>query len=235
MLEDLEVALAEYLAATEADSESRAAPYNAGNMLRLLGRTREAVAAYDKALARAPNFSAARFNRAFSLLQLGEWTEGFREYEWRKATPSFDDPRYRLPNPWRGEELGGKTLFIYPELYQGDLIQFSRYAILAERLGAKVILAAPTPMHALLHTLSPTIHLVEADATPGYDYHVALMSLPLLFGTTPDRVPAETYLKPNPDRVVHGARGLGLKGSRSALSGKGAIACPRDSFLFPCA
>jgi len=230
MLEDLEAALAEYLATAEAEPESRAAPYNAGNMLRLLGRTREAVAAYEKALARAPNFSAARFNRAYCLLQLGEWTEGFREYEWRKATPTFNDPRYRLPNPWRGEELGGKTLFIYPELYQGDLIQFSRYAILAERLGAKVILAAPTPMHALLRTLTPTIRLVEADATPSYDYHVALMSLPLLFGTTPDRVPAGTYLKPGPERVAAWRQRIGAEGFKIGLVWQGSDRMPERFF-----
>ena len=206
----LDEALRCFRAAMDADPSSRAAPYNLANTLRLMGRTEDAVAAYDEALAIAPNFSAARHNRAFALLQLGRWKEGFREYEWRKVCPGFEDPRYRLPNPWQGEDLRGKTLFIYPELYQGDLIQFIRYALLAERLGARVILAAPRNMHALLRTMSATLELIEAAETPPYyDYHCALMSLPMVFGTTPDNVPSWRYLKAAPDRVSRWSKRLG--------------------------
>lgn len=228
-----EAALESWQAALALDPQSIPLHFNVGNALRYLRRRTEAIAAYDAALAIAPKFAMAHHNKATCLLQLGDYAAGFREYEWRKACPGFnEDARYRLPRPWRGEDLRGKTLYIYRELYQGDLMQFGRYARLAELAGARVILSAPPPMHALLQTMSPTIRLVDDEAEPpDYDYQSALMTLPALFGTTLASVPRwPAYFQAEPDRVEAWRKRIGPEGFKIGLAWQGSALATQRSF-----
>jgi hypothetical protein len=229
----LEAALESFRAAAAADPDNPVLHFNAGTALRRLGRPREAIAAFDAALAKAPNFAMAHHNRAGCLLQIGDLEGGFREYEWRKVCPGFaDEARYALPRPWRGEDLRGKTLYIYPELFQGDLIQFGRYALLAEQAGASVVLAAPSAMHALLQTMSPRLRLIDAAApAPDYDYQSALMTLPALFGTALTRVPsARRYLRSDPQRVEKWRARIGPEGFKVGIAWQGSALATDRSF-----
>jgi hypothetical protein len=228
-----EAAIASFQAALAETPESLPLRFNIGNALRNRGRPREAIAAYDAALALAPGFAMARHNRATCLLHIGDLAQGFREYEWRKACPGFvDDPRYALPRPWRGEDLAGKTLHIYPELFQGDLIQFGRYALFAQQIGAKVVLGAPRPLHALLQTMSPSLGLVDAEApTPDYDFQSAMMSLPAIFGTTLATVPAPArYLGVEAQRYARWRQHIGATGLKIGLVWQGSAQATQRSF-----
>lgn len=207
--------------------------YNLGVSLRALKRFEEALAAYDQALALAPGFAQAHHNRAAVLLQTGDLLNGFREFEWRKLCPGFvDDQRYKLERPWRGEPIAGKSLYVYCEYFQGDLLQFGRYALAAEQAGAKVILSAPDAMHALLRTMSPSIEIVPEEAPPpAYDYNAALMTLPALFGTSLERVPrAQSYLSAEPERVARWRERIGPGGLRIGLAWSGSMRDPSRSY-----
>lgn len=218
-------ALKGFLGAAKLNPASPVLPFNAGNTLRVLGRFEEAMACYDQAIALQPDFAIAHHNKAFCRLLLGDFAAGFRDYEWRKACPTFDDPRYGLGRAWTGQSLRGRSLLIYPELFQGDLIQFCRYAVLAERRGASVRLAAPRAMHALLRTLSPTIRLAPEDAPPARgEFHCALMSLPHLLGTTLESIPAQPYLKAEPDRVARWRAQIGPAGLKVGVAWQGSTA-----------
>jgi tetratricopeptide (TPR) repeat protein len=224
-------ALAAYSAAIDLNPQSPFLHYNAGNMLRLLGRPGEALARYDEAVALAPELAIAQHNRALCFLEMGDLAAGFRAYEWRKSCPTFDDPRYGLPRQWAGEAIAGKTLFIYPELYQGDLLQFGRFALLAERAGAHVLLGAPGPMHALLRTMSATIELLAEDATPAaYDYASALMSLPAAFRTTQQTVPRGIYLQADRERVARWRARIGAHGVKVGIAWQGSARAMDRSF-----
>jgi hypothetical protein len=228
-----DAAVEAYRRAVEAQPRSLAAGFNLANALKHAGRPREAIAAYDVVLAHSPNFPMAHHNKATCLLQVGELAAGFRDYEWRKACPGFvDDPRYSLERPWRGEDLQGKTLFIYPELFQGDLIQFGRYAVLAQRIGARVLLGAPRHMHALLQTMSPGVTLVDSEGpAPDYDYNVAMMTLPWMFGTTLETVPrAPRYLQADPGRVVRWRERIGEHGFKVGIAWQGSALATQRSF-----
>ncbi|HEY8617659.1 tetratricopeptide repeat protein [Phenylobacterium sp.] len=228
-----DAAAAAYHQAFAVDPTSLAAGFNAGNALKQAGRPREAIAAYDAVLAIAPGFAMAHHNRATCLLQVGDLAAGFREYEWRKVSPGFaDDSRYELPRQWRNENPAGKTVYIYPELFQGDLIQFGRYAAVVERLGAKVLLGAPKAMHALLSTMSPTLTLVDSDGPPpDYDLCVALMSLPGLFGTTLETVPkAPRYLQAQAERVARWRPQIGTEGVKVGVAWQGSANAAQRSF-----
>lgn len=207
--------------------------FNIATTLRDLKRFDEALTWYDNAIDVMPEFAMAHHNKATTYLHLGRLQEGFSEYEWRKAAPLWkDDPRYSLERPWRGEPLAGKTLYVFPELFQGDLIQFGRYALLAEQTGARVILGAPIAMHALLSTMSPTITLVPDDGpTPDYDYHAPLMSLPHLFSTTLATVPTwQRYLAPEAARVERWRGLIGDSGLKIGIAWQGSVRATTRSF-----
>lgn len=224
-------ALAAYVAAIELSPQSPFLYYNAGNVLRQLGRPGEALARYDEAVALAPEFAIAQHNRALCFLEMGDLVTGYRAYEWRKSCPGFVDPRYGLPRQWAGEAIAGKSLFIYPELYQGDLMQFGRYALLAQQAGARVRLAAPQAMHALLRTMSPAIELLAADAAPSdYDYACALMSLPAAFGTTVRTVPHGIYLHAEPERIARWRARIGADGFKIGVAWQGSPLAVDRSF-----
>jgi len=219
-----EEALASYDRAFVLEPNASVTHFNRGNTLRVLKRFEDAIDSYDAAIAFNPQMAMAHHNRALCLLHLGELEAGFRAYEWRRRCPTFDDPRYALDRAWTGEEdLAGKTLFIFPELFQGDLIQFCRYARMAERRGARVLLAAPENMHALLQTLSPRIQLLPEAAVPlEFDLQSPLMSLPMAFGTTLETLPDEVcYLSADPSRVARWRERIGSEGFRIGVVWQG--------------
>ncbi|HEY3947559.1 tetratricopeptide repeat protein [Phenylobacterium sp.] len=212
--------------------------FNIAGALRLLGRYAEANAAYDRVIALDPRFAIAQHNRASCLLQLGDLRGGFQAFEWRKSCPGFDDPRYRLPRQWAGQSLQGQKLFIYPEFFQGDLLQFGRYALLAEAAGAAVTLAAPRAMHRILQTMSPRLTLIDEAETPDdYDVASALLSLPAGFGTTVTSVPQGRYLQAEPERIAHWRSKIGQSGVKVGIvwQGSEASAAPPVPRAFPLA
>jgi len=217
-----QAALADYDAAIAADPRNVAAWYNRAGTLRELGRVGEAVESYGEAIALNPDLAIAHHNRALCRLQQGDYAGGFEEYEWRRRCPTFDDPRYSLERPWAGEPPAGKSLFVFPELYQGDVIQFARFVLAAEQAGATVTMAAPKAMHALLRTLSPSIELLDADETPAsYDYQAPLLSLPHGFKTTLEDLPNQPYLRADPARVAHWRDVIGPKGFKVGVVWQG--------------
>lgn len=220
---DFDGALAAFEAAAALNPASLAAHFNRGNVLRALGRVDEAIAAYDAAVALNGEFAIGHHNRAFCLLQAGRLAEGFAEYEWRVKAPTFDDPRYGLSNRWTGDEdLAGKRLFVFPELFQGDLIQFSRYATMAAERGARVTLAAPAAMHDLLRGLSGDVELADEAATPDFDLQAPLMSLPHLFRTTLETLPgAVSYLSADPARIAKWRERIGDRGFKVGVVWQG--------------
>ncbi len=223
----LEEALAAYDRAAAAEPGDATIAFNRGNQLRYLRRIDEAIAAYGQALALNPSFAVAHHNRAVCRLLAGDWEGGLEEYEWRKLCPDFTDPRYGLQPAWTGpEDLAGKTLFVFAELFLGDTIQMSRYLPLAGARGAQVVLAAPKPLHGLLSTLPAPVTLIAGDATPErFDFACPLMSLPHRFETRPDNVPADVpYLQADPQRTARWRERLKGDGFRIGVCWQGSTA-----------
>jgi tetratricopeptide (TPR) repeat protein len=197
---------------------------NRGDTLHEQGRFAEALANFEKAIALNPNFAEAHYGRSLTLLMTGRYAEGFREHEWRLRRQGAAPKRPFAQPLWSGKpSLAGRTLLIYPELFLGDMIQFCRYALLATARGAKVILATPKPLQALLSTLDPTITVIdENQSPPRFDYHCPLLSLPLAFGTTPETVPAPiSYLRAEPARTEAWRQKIGTQGRRIGICWQG--------------
>jgi tetratricopeptide (TPR) repeat protein len=222
-LERPEEALAQYeLAVLEAPQDADSHCHR-GNALFDLKLIPDAMASYERAIGLNPTHAQSLFNKSLCLLLSGEFAQGLPLYEWRKELNPAAAPS--VPGPvWRGEaDIAGKTLFIYADQALGDTIQFSRYAKLAEQRGARVIFAVQPQLRELLTSLGATIRIVApGEHTGGFDYHCALMSLPLAFRTTLADVPAAVpYLFADPLRVAQWRERIGAAGFKIGIVWQG--------------
>jgi tetratricopeptide (TPR) repeat protein len=194
-----------------------------GNALFDLKRLADAMASYQRAVELNPRHAQAHFNNGLCLLLAGEFAQGLPEYEWRKELNPAAAPIISAPL-WLGETpIAGKTLFVHADQALGDTIQFCRYAKLAEERGAHVTLAVQSQLQELLTGLSATIRVVApGEHTGGFDYHCALMSLPLAFRTTLADIPAAVpYLCVDPRRVARWGERIGPAGFKVGVVWQG--------------
>jgi tetratricopeptide (TPR) repeat protein len=218
----LEEAIAAYRRALARSPSHAAAWSNLGLALTACNALPEAIAALRRALALQPDYAEAHWNLALALLAIGEFAEGWREYEWRLAIPMLGGSVAAPAGPrWAGESIAGKTLLVTAEQGLGDALHFVRYARMLAARGACVVVQALPALTRLLATAAGVAKTIARDeALPPYDAHVPLLSLPGLFAAgsdTPGEVP---YLVPDADRraavagnlarVAHGAPKIGL-------------------------
>jgi hypothetical protein len=200
----MEDALAEYEEALRLRPDFAEAVNNLGNTLRDLGRLDEAQAQFDRALSLKTDYIDAHWNRSLLWLLRGDFARGWPEYEWRWGLRSL--PRRPFPQPkWDGGPLGGKTILLHAEQGLGDTFQFVRYAPLVKGRGGKVFLACQAPLLRILADCPGVDQLVaQGTPLPPFDCHAPLLSLPALFGTELNSVPAEVpYLRADPALVEH--------------------------------
>ena len=172
---------------------------NLGTLLHSQERVDEEIALYRQLLTRDPSFVEGHWNLSLALLTKGEFFEGWQEYEWRfkKNSPvlirDYHQPR------WDGTPLNGKTILLHSEQGFGDTIQFARYAPLVTELGGKVVIECQAVvLKRLLCSLSDVDVVVSGDPLPRFDCHLPLLSLPLIFNTSLQSIPARIpYLSPN--------------------------------------
>jgi hypothetical protein len=106
---------------------------------------------------------------------------------------------------WQGEALGGRTILLDAEQGFGDAIQFLRYApLVAERGGRVVVRCAPELATLFASTEGVAAVVRRGEALPAFDAVCPLPSLPRVFGTTLENVPARVpYLVPDPGKAAH--------------------------------
>jgi tetratricopeptide (TPR) repeat protein len=164
---------------------------NAGLSLQQQARFVEAASYYQMALEVGPEFADARWNRSILLLLLGDFGSGWTEYEWRWKTGQLPVREFERPR-WNGTRLDGKTVFVWAEQGLGDTIQFVRYAAMVKERGARVVFECQRPLVKLLQSCRGIDALVsEDDAPPAFDFQVPLLSVPAIFKTTLETIPAE--------------------------------------------
>jgi Flp pilus assembly protein TadD len=176
---------------------------NLGIALWKQGRLDEAVASYQQVLHFKPDYAEAHWNRGLAWLQMGQFEQGWPGYEWRWKCKDFGTlPPFQAPL-WDGSPLDGRTILVHAEQGLGDTLQFIRYAPLLHQRGGRVIMMCQPLLTRLLARNSGIERLLaHGDPTPEFDFHVPLLSLPGLLGTTLESVPADVpYLGAEPELV----------------------------------
>ena len=168
-------------------------------------RVDDALQHYDKLLFSKPAEALVHFNRAVAWLLLGNFDEGWAEYEWRWRWQDFVIKPFATP-PWDGSPLAGKTILLHAEQGLGDTIQFIRYAPLVQARGGKVVAACQGSLLRLLSHCRGIDELVAQETYAGKtDEHVPLLSLPHLFKTKLATIPASIpYVFADPRWWNHG-------------------------------
>ena len=190
----------------------KSAASNRGNALLRLGRCEEALTAHQAAVNLDPHHPGARYNLALTQLRLGDYANGWPNYEIRWSFREVHPCPRRFSQPrWHGEPLQSSArLFVYAEQGLGDTMQFIRYlSLVAARLpGAHLIVEVQTPLVRLLTQLIANLPGVSAEliafgsTIPNFTHHCPLMSLPAIFRTTLETVPNTTpYLAADPEHI----------------------------------
>jgi protein O-GlcNAc transferase len=191
-----------YERALQTEPQSVVALNNMGKSCYDRREVSQALQWYEHALAIDPSYAEARFNRAVALLLTGDYRQGWQEYEWRfrrrGAGQVYPHP---LKGPrWQGETYSGRRLLVHCEQGMGDVLQFARYLPQVKALGGTLLLEVHEPLLPLLRNLPGVDELVvfspRRPPTIAYDLHISLLSLPRLFGTTIETIPADfPYLR----------------------------------------
>jgi Flp pilus assembly protein TadD len=202
-LDDLASAETLYRTAIRLDPHLPEAHASLGHVLTLQGRIANAIEACETAIRLRPDFAQAHWNLAIAALLSGDLRRGFTEYEWRKKharyRPDFPD----LPGRrWDGGDASGQTILVRAEQGFGDVIQFARYLPLIHEAGGRPILVCAPPLVRLMRSIAGVHAVASCDTLPDYDSWVDQISLPRVFGTTLDTIPAaERYISADPVRI----------------------------------
>lgn len=228
-------ALADYTIGIKKRPEDAGAYCNLGVAQLELGCFDAAMASYERAIQLQPDLGVAYWNKAVLLLLLGHYQLGWELYEWGLKTDLRRPPH--LPEAdfegfWRGEEnIEGKKLLIHGEQGFGDVLQFSRYALIMQSKGASVTLAVREPLVGILSTLSDQIEVIDSEnELPAFDFQCLMLSLPSILGTTLESIPKNTpYLHPDRSKIDYWQRKLGKRNAlRVGLLWFGSASNPRD-------
>jgi tetratricopeptide (TPR) repeat protein len=186
------------------------AKVNTANALLDVLEVDQAIALHREVLRQRPDMADVHALLSQALLLKGEYREAWEEHEWRFKEPSLGGGGALLPidgsmpPAWHGEPLNGRRILLYVEQGMGDAINFVRYApLVAERFGGRVLLLCRPALLQLFRSI-PGVEMVTAsvERLPPFDFQCSLMSLPQVFDTTVDTVPANIpYFFANPARI----------------------------------
>ncbi len=209
---ELERALAEFRICVELNPDSAIAWANVGSSLVNLNLFCEAEPALRRAMALDAELVEPRWNLAICLLRQGRFAEGWQLHEWRRKLPEYSRTFASRPQ-WNGERMPDATVLLYAEQGLGDTLQFIRYAAwVRERVG-RVVLGCQPPLRGLLSRVDGVDAVFcYAAEIPEHDAVCPLLSLPMVFGTDLDSVPAQVpYLSTSRESAVLPPRREGVR------------------------
>ena len=215
---------------------------NYGNALSHTGHLAEAERVYNYMLQHEPNNFTARWNRAHLLLGRKEYTEGWREFEYRLQVDDLWRGRLIPFAPWKGEPLEGKTLLISGEQGLGDQIMFASCLQHVVTAAKQVILECNDRLANLFQRAFPAVRVIGSryEKNPSWlrdighpDYHLPFGSLPGFFRNRLEDFPRhDGYLVADPERAARWKERLDALGAgpKIGLSWRGGTHLTRRSF-----
>ena len=189
-----------------------------------LGRRSQAIAVGAAAARRYPD--DVQIPQALSnyYLGTGDFAHGWEAYESRAGTfdPKQKPFEKRAPR-WTGEALGGKTILVFSEQGIGDTIQFARFLVSLHEAGAKVKALVQPVLLGLVRSLPVPVEWFDRVGDIGdFDYQIPLLSLPRVFRTEIDSIPAPVpYFTPEAERTAAWRARIGGQGFRIGVVWQG--------------
>jgi tetratricopeptide (TPR) repeat protein len=178
--------------------------HNLGAAVLEQGKPEEALASFRQAILHQPDYAVAHMSLGMVEMFLGNFQQGWPEYEWRWQTKDFALRPFAQPR-WDGASFSGKTILLFAEQGLGDTLHFIRYAPLVKARGGMVVVETQPALLPLLAGCRGIAQLVAVGSPlPPFDLYAPLLSLPGILGTTVATVPAIVpYVFPDPDLERH--------------------------------
>jgi tetratricopeptide (TPR) repeat protein len=192
---------------------------NKGLLLNTLGHLRDkkyfdlAKDSFDQAIKLKPDFTQAYWNKSLTELTLGEFEQGWKNYEYRFQLENANPQFISIPRLENLKNLINKEILIWAEQGLGDSVQFSRYIYKMLDLGAKVTFDTSKKLTALMSrqfncTINETGQGLVAN---NFDFQIPLLSLPMLFNTDLNNIPVNSsYLKTSKAKDIEWSNKLKL-------------------------
>lgn len=149
--------------------------------------------------------TVVKYNLAHIQLLMGNFEEGWQNYEARTGREDFVKRKFSKPE-LVNQKIAGKTIYVYDEQGLGDSIQFVRYLKLLKEKGCRIIFECDHRLIYLFCNLKCCDEIIPRknfdEPAVNYDYHISLLSLPLYFNTKKDSIPHDLpYLEANKELV----------------------------------
>jgi len=139
---------------------------NRGSVLHEMNRDRDAVASFDKALALDAAHADAHWNKALSLLMMGDFAQGWKAFEWRRRRREAAAPRSFCAPIWSGDTVKGGALLVWGEQGVGDELFYSgMIGDLAAR-GMDICLEADKRLLPLFQRSYPAVTAIARSTSP---------------------------------------------------------------------
>ena len=174
------------------------------------GELEQAKILLNRVLSNVPDDIKARQDLSLVLLQLGDFENGWKEYESRTLELDNDSTRWPFA-VWNGRCSSSETVLVYPEQGIGDEVMFSScIKDLAECV--RVVLACDKRLEALFMRSFPNVKVIGRgvddqdewlDLLPHIDAQLSTASLPMHFRKHPSQfeLASKGYLEVDPSAL----------------------------------
>ncbi|ETR72748.1 MAG: TPR repeat-containing protein [Candidatus Magnetoglobus multicellularis str. Araruama] len=188
-LDQFHKAIEAYETAIKINSQLVGSYYNLGNLHYKKYHYQRAREYYQQCIVLQPDYKDAHYHLGFASLILGDYTNGFKEYEWRLKRSPFTGHFLKQP-VWDGKAGSEKIVFVYCEQGFGDNLHFCRYLTVMAKNVKRIIFGCRDEQARLFKTISGVDQvIIQGEKVPRHDYHCSLLSLPFLLQTNPDTIP----------------------------------------------
>lgn len=186
------VQLREGMLKTEPDNASH--PAMLAKFLRGAGKYKKAERITKQAIKTFPDDPELHIQLAMAQLSLGDYPNGFEQFDWRWKGDEISLPEMKYPR-WQGEALMNRTLLIMPEQGFGDTILMARFIKEIKAMGGTVYLMCKEPLRRLFANLDGVDRLIgPKDTFDAPDFWAPIMDLPRYLGTRIDALPSPANL-----------------------------------------
>jgi len=186
-------------------------PGNADNLVNLslifvdVDDRERAIACLLRALGQKHEHADGHLALAQNLLAMGEFAPGWLEYEWRNETEAGKNTMPKMTSAhWNGMPIPKGRILLVGDQGYGDTIQFARYIPMVAARCEEVVLGCSAEMGPILQNVPGVKQYCHRwNDVPGHAAHCRLSTLPYLFHTNLETIPAQVpYLKADPARVA---------------------------------